>query len=288
MPIVKAESNSHWYLPDGTPFYELDYPETSKARVFLEWKNNGKQGPRPRMKASLRDARKVGALPSVTNIISILEKPQLIAWKVEQGIIAALTMPDRERQAFGDDLDALAAKVAQDADETKNAAAKFGSAMHSAIENWIMSSEVPDDTTILPHFEKFVAWWNENVEEIYWTEQCLVGDGYAGRGDLKARIKGHGVAIVDFKTRKQDGRGKFASYDEDGMQLAAYREADMFLDDTGPPAEHCISLYINSGEPKPPVLKVWDQEDITRLHRAFLAAKDLWTLIKKYDPQQGA
>lgn len=64
MLIVPRESASHWYFPDGTPLHEVP-------------RADGK-GQRP---TSLRDARKLGLFPSVTNVLSILAKPGLDAWK---------------------------------------------------------------------------------------------------------------------------------------------------------------------------------------------------------------
>ena len=51
---------------------------------------SAKGEPRP---TTLRDARKLGLLPSVTNILSILSKPELTSWLQEQAVMAALTLP---------------------------------------------------------------------------------------------------------------------------------------------------------------------------------------------------
>ena len=64
MILVHRESASHWYLPDGTPFHEV-----------IRADGNGTRS------TTLRDARKVNALPSVTNTLSVLAKPSLDAWK---------------------------------------------------------------------------------------------------------------------------------------------------------------------------------------------------------------
>ena len=70
--LVKVEKPSHWYLQDGTPFYEV------------EKKAGGMR------KTDIRDARKVNAVPSVTTILSVLAKPQLEAWKINQDEVDAL------------------------------------------------------------------------------------------------------------------------------------------------------------------------------------------------------
>lgn len=83
MILVPRESASHWYFPDGSPLHEVE-------------RADGK-GTRP---TNLRDARKLGLYPSVTNILSVLAKPGLNAWKQEQAILAALTLPRRSGESL--------------------------------------------------------------------------------------------------------------------------------------------------------------------------------------------
>ena len=66
MILVRRESASHWYLRDGTPYHEVERADGKGMRS-----------------ATLRDARKSLAFPSVTNILSILAKPGLDAWRIE-------------------------------------------------------------------------------------------------------------------------------------------------------------------------------------------------------------
>src|ERR1051326_7878287 len=80
MILIQRQPASHWYLRDGTAFHEIAKKDGS--------------GNRP---VTLADARKVLALPSVTNVLGVLSKPTLEAWKIEQGILSALTLPRRPR-----------------------------------------------------------------------------------------------------------------------------------------------------------------------------------------------
>ena len=45
---------------------------------------------------TLRDARKLGLLPSVTNVLGVINKPELVEWKMTQAVLAALTLPRRD------------------------------------------------------------------------------------------------------------------------------------------------------------------------------------------------
>ena len=73
--IARASESQHWYDQSGRPMY------TVKAKDGTD---------RP---TTLRDARKHGFLPSVTTIMSVMAKPGLESWKMNQMMMAALTLP---------------------------------------------------------------------------------------------------------------------------------------------------------------------------------------------------
>jgi hypothetical protein len=56
--------NAHWYRRDGEPLHSV---------------SSAKGEPRP---TTLRDARKLGLLPSVTNVLGVINKPELVEWKM--------------------------------------------------------------------------------------------------------------------------------------------------------------------------------------------------------------
>ena len=58
---------------------------------------------------TLRDARKLGLLPSVTNVLGVINKPELVEWKMTQAVLAALTLPRLE----GEGEDAFAKRVVE-------------------------------------------------------------------------------------------------------------------------------------------------------------------------------
>jgi hypothetical protein len=98
-------------LPTGEPYHQIA-------------KKDG-TGTRP---VTLADARKVLALPSVTNVLAVLAKPGLDAWKIEQGIMAALTLP----RVADEPLDMFARRVVTDMGEQVERAADFGTSIHAA------------------------------------------------------------------------------------------------------------------------------------------------------------
>ena len=124
MILIQRQAASHWYLRDGRAFHEIAKRDGS--------------GNRP---VTLADARKVMALPSVTNVLGVLAKPGLDAWKIEQGIMAALTLPRLGEEP----LDVFAHRVVADMGEQVEKAADFGSAIHAACEVYALEKQLPED-----------------------------------------------------------------------------------------------------------------------------------------------
>src|SRR5512143_1596429 len=109
-----AES-SHWFdAKDGEPVYQV--PNVSKPGEF-----------RP---TNLRDAKRLGLVPSVTTILSILAKPQLERWKQQQVLLASLTMPRPEGITEEQWIDA----ILDDDREQSVKAMDTGTKIHAAIQ----------------------------------------------------------------------------------------------------------------------------------------------------------
>ena len=79
----------------------------------------------------------------------MLAKPALDAWKQEQAILAALTLPRRDDEP----LDSFAHRVVADMTEQVRDAADLGSAVHAAIEVYLQTGEPPENPDILRLFE---------------------------------------------------------------------------------------------------------------------------------------
>ena len=269
MIIVPRESASHWYFPDGTPLHEVP-------------RADGK-GERP---TSLRDARKLGLFPSVTNVLGVISNPGLAAWKQEQAILAALTLPRHEDES----LDDFARRVVTDMASEVKSAADRGSAVHAAIEGYAQGGWLPEDKEIAQLFEPARQWFDAEVIQVHSVEIAAGNPewGYAGRVDLVATLRSSGrPTVIDFKTQKtrRDKAGNFKPllHDTWPLQLEAYRQA-LICRDKGLADAAIASVVIGSTEPMPVVVKVWDDADKAGFFRAFLAARDLWVWQKNYCP----
>jgi hypothetical protein len=199
----KTSESGHWYSKDGSPAYT-----TVGA--------NGNE-----RATTLRDARKLGLLPSVTTIIGLLSKAGLDTWKQQQVLLAALTLP----RIDGEPEQEWLARVMQDSKETGRKAAERGEAIHAIIQTFYENVYMPE----LPPYVKIVeAAINEHFGPRLWLSERSFAhpDGYGGKCDLMSRsdYASHwDGAVVDFKT-KDTSLDKAEVYFEHIMQLAAYRQ----------------------------------------------------------------
>lgn len=196
-----SEASCHWYDKMGNPVYEVP-----RAKG---------EGMRP---TTLADARKLNLLPSVTTILSILRKPQLESWLVEQAVLAALTTPRNE----GEPLDAFVQRVLHEErvqDQESDIAKKRGTEIHDCIEQYFKSTW-NEHTEVWPWVAP-VAQFLESIGDLAAVEAIVVSrDGYAGRTDLIQDL-GDRYQIWDFKTTKRLPKTNKA-YDEHVLQCAAY------------------------------------------------------------------
>jgi hypothetical protein len=269
MLLVRPDSGSHWYLPNGTAMHEV-------ARA------NGK-GTRP---TTLRDARKLGLYPSVTNVLSVLARPGLDAWRQEQEILAVLTFPRRH----GERLEEFARRVAADMGRRERDAADLGSAIHRAIELYARSGALPSHPDVARLFEPAREWFDAEVGDVHAVEAAVIhtGWGFAGRVDLIATLRSTGrPTIIDFKTQKtrKNKAGGFTPIFHDvwPLQLEAYRQALASREPHYSGAE-TASVVIGSTETVPVLTHIWDPMEAPSRFRAFLAARRLWVFTRGYCP----
>ncbi len=150
--------------------------------------------------------------PSVTEIISILDKPGLRYWfgkEVFRAMVADPTLT--EKQALSKPYD------------VSESAKDRGSTIHSIVEAW-RQNKVQVDNVPEPfrgYAQAFYQWVKENHTEIVEHERTVVSKkyGYAGTLDLLIKLNGSELPLVaDVKTGKD-------IYDEAWLQLSAYRQA---------------------------------------------------------------
>ena len=251
-----VESNgSHWYEKTGEPRHVID-------------RSDGK-GQRP---TTLRDARKYGWLPSVTNVLRAIDKPMLNTWKTEMACLAVLTAPRKE----GEELDAFVHRVLhveRQQDQEAARARDKGVEVHDAIEHALKGQSIPDGMAV--YVDPVIAELKQ-FGEVMATERIVVGDGYAGK--LDAMLKNKDITtILDFKTTKT--LPKYGSWSDNKLQLSAYAQAVSKSEEEVQTA----NLYISTTEPGKVVLDVHDDWWAT-YRDGFLPVLWYWSWANDYKP----
>jgi len=252
--LVHSDKAGHWYTAEG-----------ESAHTVLGKNGNFRN-------TTVADARKMLLYPSVTSILSILDKPQLTNWKIEQAIMACLTLPKEENETLED----YAKRVVKDSKESTGKAALHGTLMHTEMENILLGRAVSGDETLAPYIETFKKWADANIEKTYWCEKGLVGAGYAGRCDAYVKLRNVGDAIIDLKNRKV--KTGIPVFDTDCAQLWAYRSA------SENPKAACMSVVLASNDPTKLMTKVWDEDELYQAGIAFCAMQKVWSWVKQYTP----
>lgn len=274
-PALATESG-HWYLADGSPYYTV-----AKA--------DGK-GERP---VTIRDARKVNAVPSVTTVTKLIVGPGLQYYFQRQMFEAVLRM----EWQHGDDTDALFERCRTASKEHAASRAEAGTALHGAIEQF-MRGELVSDKTYLPHIANIVratAQYGLDISKGDPEKSFAHPLGFGGKCDYHHRgnepkpLDGSTYAdfdpglVIDFKNKPTIEPDKKYGYDEHIMQLAAYREG------LGIPNARCLNIFVGIEDKKVLILE-WPEADLSDGWEQFKALLRVWQLRNKYTPtmQQAA
>lgn len=203
----------HWYDKDGNPAYTI----IGKNKVERN--------------TTLRDAKKLGLVPSVTTIIACANAPALVEWKINQAILSALTATRIDEESETN----FVSRIKFDAKEQAIKAAERGTLIHSYVQSWFEGEEVEKDSDAYP----FCLSANEVIfKEIgnqdWICEKSFATGKYGGKADMHTN-----QYLIDIKTKKWDDSDKLGIWESHLMQLAAYREGLKI------PDAKCGILYVH-------------------------------------------
>lgn len=257
--INRPESDAHWYDRAGRSCHTVIGSSTGLPR-----------------QTTLRDARQMNLIPSVTNVLGMKAKPALMTWLQDNAIISALNTP----QNIGEPEAQWHSRIAEEANRIGREAAGWGTLLHEQIEQFATGGAFMGSGEILEYVAGYEVWHRQNVESVISAEQSVVGPiGYAGRLDLHVMMVGGRRAVIDAKSQQLKGKAKGNFYLEWSMQLAAYADC---LREPGEPLPQLISVIIPSDVPGPVQVKIWDNGEAAL--EAFHACFTLWCFDKGYKP----
>lgn len=166
-------------------------------------------------------------VPSVTQILGVLDKPALPWWGMTTGVTGICKLRDLGVEIPWDDPEGITKLLTEHkltVNHVRDAAATRGQSIHAALEQWVTEQEVPalgdfpmEDRRYVQALASFLLDYEPECER----SEVMVGSaehGFAGRYDLRCRIRNRD-GILDLKTGKK-------LYDPVHLQLAAYALAD--------------------------------------------------------------
>ena len=249
-----SSESGHWYNRDGEPRYTI-IGKNGKLR-----------------NTTLRDAREFNLVPSVTTILGVADKPALTAWKQEQVLLAALTLPRDQ-----DESEAVYIKrIMEDSKMQGRNAADLGTDIHAAIQSFY---EGRKESRFPFHVAACDKALKTSFGDVKWIcERSFFHEmGFGGKSDLYT-AEGSGI-VVDIKTKDFDENsiGKVKPFDEHMMQLAAYRVG------LGVPNALCANVFASRTNPELVVVHQWAEDDIQRGWLMFCALLNFWQLKNNHE-----
>jgi hypothetical protein len=212
-------------------------------------------------------------VPSVTNVIGILDKPALPRWSAKM----VAEMAYRMRHALPEMTESEAVDMLKGSPWSKSKrAADRGTDIHGYLEallnGWEPDVLSPDARPYKDAADGWLETVNDGIE-VVGTEQTMFHPLYAGTCDLVARRDGT-LTILDFKTSK-------AIYDEAALQLSAlwgcYTDPDgsplAWRDAAGEMVETPVLVVVRIGEDG------WEEKQVADPAgslRVFFSLLDAW------------
>lgn len=208
---------------------------------------------------------------SVTTLLQILAKPQLVAWAANEAADYCIDHWDDLGHQSPSQRRALIANAHR---RKKDRAAAKGTAIHGWAEELLAGRpvDVPEEHSATVN--AFARWWEQSgftsvaSEQMVWSQPSDYGEcAYAGKFDLLADHPAYGRCLLDHKT----GKGV---YQEMGLQLAAYAGAEhVVIGDEDKPQHRIDTLGIIHILPGETTLHLLDSQQ-----RA--TATEMWSLVR--------
>jgi len=245
----KSESG-HWYTKEGEPMYTIVGA-------------NGKE-----RNTTLRDAKSLALVPSVTTVMGMVAKPALENWKMNQLLNSVMTL----KREDGESDKSYSYRCMEDSKKVGIKASEEGTRIHALIEKGFLGKSKTKPYRVI---KKWLDAEFPNEEWIAEDSFCAE-EGYGGKIDLYSKS---GI-FVDFKT-KDNLEGKEPSrlvYDEHGMQLSAYAQGCGFDN------PQRVSIFVDRADTGLISCHIWDEESHDKHLQMFNSILTYWKFSKNYFP----
>ena len=227
-----TSESGHWYTQEGDPMYTIVGANGVERNT------------------TLRDAKALGLVPSVTTIIGMIAKPFLENWKIDQALKSAIALEKDEDESDEE----FFYRCKQDSKKIGLEAAKSGTKIHAQIEKGFLGKSKNKTYKVIQDF----------LDETFPKEEWIAEDsfcapqGYGGKIDLYSKS---GI-FIDFNA----------------MQLSAYAQGCKYDE------PERVSIFVDREDPKFISCHVWDKDTHLKHLSMFNSILTYWKLVKNYDP----
>lgn len=273
---MSADATGHWYTQEGTP------------RHTMKCKPGAKN---PTRNTTIKDARNLHLLPSVSAYTKMLSAPALDYYKADQLAQACYESPAIHKETYAE----WFPKMMEASKAGMGDAAQAGTAIHNAIEQYYTEPLLyePYPVTfrgITTSSDEFVqpvaAKLTELGVNVLHAEKTVVNTayGYAGTADV-IFSSGEHYGVLDFKTKNTTKGRPIKDVETYPLQIAAYIAAHWGEDFDYPIGGQALgySVYISRTEVGRVDVKTWSYEELLESWAAFKNCLSLWRWRNKYD-----
>lgn len=239
---------AHWYiLRDG------------KAYRYVQYNKDGSESKIIRPARAIAD----GAVKGLTSILSrVSDQGGLIEWAGRIGIEAGLKAAAEHSGKTNDEIMAAAKEIYT---AERERASNRGTQIHDAIERYIKSGEVSQDTIASAAQRAVGEWHKENGVGLGSTEHCVYFKGVIRQHEVSFGGTVDWICdsvILDYKTVEPSKYGKYwTAKASHCAQLAGYRlaasQAGMCKSDA-----RCINLYISRITGEIVSVREWSNDEL--------------------------
>ncbi|HOW80745.1 MAG TPA: hypothetical protein PK406_14975 [Verrucomicrobiota bacterium] len=259
-PKLKAcrRQSAHWHQRDGTPV------ETVPAKDGT---------PRP---VTIADARERDLLPSVSEILTALNRPGLTAWRMQEAVHAALTWS----RTVGDDPAALVPAVLNSLEEPPLKPADLTAALRGALGPAGPQEYSPQVAGIIAAFQA----WAKQLPAVFWQSKPVFSNtlGYAAVPDLVVLTKRGGLTGVSVRAMPFHGQKNPQPRLTDDAAIGMAASLALVS------KKHLAArtLVIDTAPPHRIFERNWSKRELRHGLRIFKAIFAVWRIIKGYDPRR--
>jgi hypothetical protein len=263
--------SEHWYTVDG----KAAHSQPTKSKTA---KN-------PNRPTTIKDAKALKLLPSVTSILKLIHNEPLQRWKYRKVVEACFNKPAVGDEELDGYTDFILNKAFDEADE----AAQLGVKIHNCIETLLKGEDTAFEKSIIDYAESAINKVESLGIEVVESEFVTTNRhyGYAGTTDLAFKANERLTGILDFKSKRTKNDEPVVPSFGHAAQNAAYYASywkEQWLE-FGFSRAVCYNIYISTTEPGRIDVVKYDQQTLEKEFEMFEHALGIWRYKNAYDPR---